>query len=63
MVFNIVASNRYGRGEVERTPFYLWSIAQAWEWLINVPVLGIVFLVVLGLVILTAMVLMGLFSD
>jgi hypothetical protein len=48
---------------VERTPFYLWSIAQAWEWLINVPVLGIVFLVVLGLVILTAMVLMGLFSD
>lgn len=24
----------------ERAPFFLWSIADAWGWLIHVPVLG-----------------------
>ena len=29
-------------------PFYMWSLAEAWQWLINLPVLGFVILVVLG---------------
>jgi len=30
-------------------PFYMWTILEAWEWLINVPVLGFAFLVLLGI--------------
>jgi len=31
--------------------FYTWSIAEAWDWLIHVPVLGFACLVVLALVV------------
>ena len=34
-------------------PFYMWSILEAWDWLINVPVVGFIllfiFLFVLGI--------------
>ena len=25
---------------IEETPLYLWTITEAWQWLIDVPVLG-----------------------
>ena len=31
--------------------FLMWSIAEAWNWLIHVPVLGVVFLVGMVIVI------------
>lgn len=33
--------------EVEN-PFYMWTIVEAWEWLIDVPILGFALLVFLG---------------
>ncbi len=30
-------------------PFYMWTIVEAWDWLIHLPVLGFVFLVLLGI--------------
>ena len=33
-------------------PFFLWSIADAWNWLVHVRVLGFILLVILALVIL-----------
>ena len=35
---------------VEDAPFYAWTILETWNWLINVPYLGLVFLVLLVLV-------------
>ena len=32
---------------VEETPFYMWTIMEAWNWLIDVPVLGFVALILL----------------
>lgn len=32
------------------TPFYMWTLVEAWEWLINVPVLGFIFLLAVGAV-------------
>jgi hypothetical protein len=34
------------------SPFFLWSIAEAWQWLVHVPVLGFVLLLVMLLVML-----------
>lgn len=31
--------------------FFLWSVAQAWDWLIHVPVLGFLGLLLLGLIV------------
>jgi len=33
-------------------PFYMWTIVEAWEWLINLPVLGSAILVLLGIFVL-----------
>jgi hypothetical protein len=30
------------------TPFYLWSLAEACEWIIHVPIIGFILLLVLG---------------
>lgn len=30
-------------------PFYMWDIAEAWEWLSRVPILGFALLVAVGL--------------
>ncbi len=30
---------------IEESPFYMWTITEAWNWLIDVPILGFVFLV------------------
>jgi hypothetical protein len=30
------------------TPFFAWSILEAWGWLIHVPFLGFLFLLMLG---------------
>jgi hypothetical protein len=35
-------------------PFYLWSIAEAWDWLINLPFLGFAMLVGLVFIVLFA---------
>ncbi len=32
-------------------PFYLWSLAEAWDWLVNLPVLGFVALLFLAVVV------------
>jgi hypothetical protein len=29
-------------------PFFLWTLAEAWDWLINVPALGFIVLLVVG---------------
>ncbi len=34
---------------VGENTFYMWTIVEAWDWLINLPVLGFVFLVLLGI--------------
>ena len=34
------------------TPFYMWSIIEAWDWLAHLPVAGFALLVVLGLCVL-----------
>ncbi len=36
---------------VEDIPFYARSILETWDWLVNVPYLGFVLLVLLGLII------------
>ncbi len=33
-------------------PFYMWSIVEAWDWLVHLPVAGFALLVVLGLFVL-----------
>ena len=34
---------------IEETPFYLWTIPEAWQWLIDVPVLGFAALILAGI--------------
>ena len=34
-------------------PFYKWSIVEAWDWLVHLPVAGFALLVALGLYVLT----------
>ncbi len=34
---------------VEESPFYLWTITEAWQWLIDVPVLGLAALILAGI--------------
>ncbi len=34
---------------IEESPFYMWTITEAWNWLIYVPTLGFVFLVLAAL--------------
>ena len=33
-------------------PYYMWSIVEAWDWLIHLPVAGFALLVLLGLFVL-----------
>ena len=37
---------------MEDVPFLAWSISDVWNWLVNVPYLGVFFLALLGLVVL-----------
>lgn len=30
-------------------PFFLWTLTEAWDWLINVPALGFIVLLVVGI--------------
>jgi hypothetical protein len=30
-------------------PFFMWTIAEAWDWLIHAPILGFIVLICLGL--------------
>ena len=34
---------------VGEVPFYMWTIVEAWNWLIDLPVLGFALLVFLGI--------------
>ena len=34
---------------IEETPFYLWTITEAWQWLIDVPGLGLAALIFSGI--------------
>ncbi len=34
---------------IGETPFYMWTIVEAWDWLIHLPILGFVLLVLLGI--------------
>ena len=45
------------------TPFWEWSIAEAWGWLINVPYLGFAGLAILGLIVLLGIVTFWLISE
>ena len=46
------------------TPFFLWSIAEAGGWLINVPVFGFVLLVALPfVVVVVALYVFGIWAD
>ena len=33
----------------EATPFYLWTITEAWQWMIDVPVLGFAAMILTGI--------------
>ena len=33
------------------SPFFMWSIAEAWGWLIHVPIIGFVLLVIAALIV------------
>ncbi len=37
---------------VEENPFYTWTIIEAWNWLIDLPVLGFAVLVLAGVYVL-----------
>ncbi len=37
---------------IEEKPYYAWTIVEAWDWLINLPVLGSALLVLLGIFVL-----------
>ena len=37
---------------VEENSFYMWTIVEAWDWLIDVLVLGFAFLILLGIFVL-----------
>jgi hypothetical protein len=37
---------------VEENPFYTWTIIEAWNWLIDLPVLGFAVLVLAGIYVL-----------
>ena len=43
------------------TPFYLWTIVEALEWLVNVPVLGFAALLLLAVVLLQLAIISALF--
>ena len=47
-----VGANLREGGMVEENSFYMWTIVEAWDWLIDVLVLGFAFLILLGIFVL-----------
>ncbi len=43
---------------VGENPFYTWTIIEAWNWLINLPVLGFVVLVLAAVFVLLSLLLL-----
>ncbi len=48
---------------VGENTFYMWTIVEAWDWLIHLPVLGFVLLVLLGFFVVLWVVLLMLRID
>ena len=41
------------------SPFYLWSMVEAWEWLIHVPALGFATLLLLAVILILLVILVA----
>ncbi len=44
---------------IAESPFYLWSMVEAWEWLIHVPALGFATLLLLAAILIFRVVLLA----